>query len=92
MADPKHNCPKCSKTMEPMPDEQFQAADGQFESVDLGSTGHSGVTVASTMSGEVEIPLGYAGTRGYGSMFSYKKVMLIPYQCPKCGYQKSFRK
>jgi len=92
MANKKHQCPECKITMEEIPIQQFQADDWEFKTVDLGSTGHSGVTVASTLSGEVPLTSGYSGTSGYASMFGPKKVMLIPYQCPECGYKKSFRK
>lgn len=89
MTTPIHNCIRCGADME-----KVESQVEEYMTIDLGSTGPSGVTVASSISGEVETHRapGTSITRSYGPMFDSGIVILVPYRCPKCGYEKSFPK
>ncbi|MFC1816268.1 hypothetical protein ACFL0M_10075 [Thermodesulfobacteriota bacterium] len=82
-----HKCPECGETMV-----KIEMPTEKYIPVDFGSTGPSGVTVASSLDLENYRTPRASITRAYGSMFDSEIVKLIPYECsnPNCGHLKSF--
>ena len=79
-------CPKCDIEMEKM-EIQVQEKDRYRKVWDLGLTG-SGTTTTATTSGT-----NYDNVTATlpPEQIKSKAITLIPYKCPKCGRQESYR-